>query len=155
MKGNTAMDTVQVQAKLTFEQLVEAVRQLPRHKQKELARRIGEWQSNIVTAHKRNGAATQTRKSTGRTSSAEAQLIEQTKADLPEQEKRRLKKLCAKSERGVLTASELAEYQELARRAEQIDVLRVKALAELARLRGQPLPAVMKDIGWKSANDET
>lgn len=141
------MDTVQMQTKLTFEQLVEAVKQLPRNKQKELARRIGEWQSN--------GAATKARKSTGRTASTEAELIEQTKADLPEQEKRRLKRLCAKSERGVLTESELAEYQELAYRAEQIDVSRVKALAELAKLRGQPLQAVMKDIGWKSANERT
>ncbi|GEM_PF-1564961 len=149
------MSTVQVQAALTYEQLVDAVKQLPRNKQRELAKQIGEWHSNGVSAHKRNGAAAKARKSISRASSVEAQLIEQTKADLPEQERRRLKKLCAKSERGVLTASELAEYQELAHRAEQITVLRVKALAELAKLRGQPWEVVMKDIGWKSANDET
>lgn len=61
----------------------------------------------------------------------------------------RLRALITKSEQGRLTDREQAEYRELARRAERINVHRLRALAELVRRRAQPMRVVMKEIGWE------
>jgi hypothetical protein len=82
-------------------------------------------------------------------------LVQATRLRLPPKEERRLKRLIGKSERGTLSPKELTEYQELARRTEQIDVERLEALAELVRRRGQPLAVVMKEIGWQGGGDGT
>ena len=52
-----------------------------------------------------------------------------------------------------VSAAELNEYRVLAQRAEQLDVVRVGALVELAQRRAQPLEAVMREIGWKSGSN--
>jgi hypothetical protein len=76
-------------------------------------------------------------------------LIHAARRRLSAADDARLRALIAKSEQGGLTDQEQAEYRELAQRAERVNVHRVQALAELARRRGQPLPAVMKEIGWE------
>jgi hypothetical protein len=57
---------------------------------------------------------------------------------LPAADERRLKRLIVKSERGTLTPRELEEYRALAQQAEQTNVTRVEALAELAQRRDLP-----------------
>jgi hypothetical protein len=69
----------------------------------------------------------------------EAALIQAARIRLPAAAERRLKRLIARSERGDLTPKELAEYQALAADVQRIDAARVKALAELARRRGQSI----------------
>ena len=82
----------------------------------------------------------------------EAALIRATQARLPQAEAKRLKQLGGKSERGTLTEKELDEYRALAQRAEQFDVTRVEALAALViKLKGNPVHAVMEEIGWEGA----
>ena len=60
-----------------------------------------------------------------------------------------LRELTAKSEQSRLTASEQAEYRELAQKAERINLHRVQALAELVRRRGKPMRMVLKELGWE------
>jgi hypothetical protein len=76
-------------------------------------------------------------------------LIHAARRRLNASDDARLRALIAKSEQGGLTDQEQAEYRELAQRAERVNVHRVQALAELARRRGKPLQAVMKEIGWE------
>lgn len=83
----------------------------------------------------------------------EATLIRATKKRLPAADERRLKWLIAKSERGTLTPKELEEYRSLVQQAEQLNVKRVEALAELVRRRGKPARVIMQEIGWKSGEE--
>jgi hypothetical protein len=76
----------------------------------------------------------------------EASLVRAATACLPASMERRLKTLIARSERGVLTRSELAEYQALAQEAQNLDAERAEALAELARRRRKSV-AVKAEIG--------
>jgi hypothetical protein len=85
----------------------------------------------------------------GKQAEDEAALLQATRACLPAPEMRRLKRLIGKSERGTLSPKELVEYQALAQRTLEIDVVRVEALAELVRRRGKPVEVVQKEIGWQ------
>ncbi|MGH9835335.1 MAG: hypothetical protein ACREBD_15050 [Blastocatellia bacterium] len=141
------MSTIPVQAQMTLEQLISAVKQLSREDLREFERQFAEWQRQSANGTKR--------RSNGKQAETDAKLIEGTKSDLPAKDRRRLKQLSEKSELGVLTPKELVEYRKLAQRSEGIDVARVEALAELARRRGKSLEEMMKEIGWRSGNDET
>jgi hypothetical protein len=77
----------------------------------------------------------------------EASLIRPATARMPASTERRLKTLIVRSERGVLTRSELAEYQALAQEAQNLDAERAEALADLARRRGNSVRAVKAEIG--------
>ena len=61
-------------------------------------------------------------------------------------DERQLKQLIGKSERGTLTEKKLDQYRILAERAEQVNLKRAEALAELARRRGKPARTVMQEI---------
>ena len=130
------MPTVQVPAQLTVEHLITAVKQFSPDELHEFKRRFAEWQGQ-------NGEQT----------AEEARLIEATKMRLPVAAARRLQRLIAKSECGTLTPKELGAYRALAQQAEQLNVTRMEALAELVRRRGQPAHIVMDDIGWKCGED--
>ena len=73
-------------------------------------------------------------------------LIEAARARLPATDDRRLRRLIAASERGVLTPPQRKAYRTLARKAEQLDMLRLRALTELARRRAKPLRDVLADV---------
>jgi hypothetical protein len=83
----------------------------------------------------------------------ESVLIQATKVRLPAADEQRLKRLIAESERGTLTPQELDEYRTLAQRAEQLDVMRVEALAELVQRHGKPVRVLKEEIGWESRVD--
>ena len=126
------MPTEQVPTRSTIERLMAAVKGLPPAELREFKRQFAKWQQN------------------GKEVDEEAALIQATKKRLPAADERRLKRLIAKSERGTLTPRELEEYRSLVQQAEQLNVKRVEALAELVRRRGKPARVIMQEVGWKS-----
>jgi hypothetical protein len=122
-------------APLSVEQLLEAVKHLPRAELREFQRQFTAWQDQNA-----------------RRATDEAELVQAARARLPATDERRLKRLIAKSEQGTLTPKELAEYRSLALQAQQLDTTRLEALAELARRWGKPVRVIMEEIGWEGAN---
>ena len=128
------MATMQTGTLVTVEDLLAAVKQLPPDKLNEFAGQFIEWCGE-------------------RAPGTEIALIQATRRQLPPRDQRRLRALSSKSETDALSPRELQEYQRLAQRAQEIDVDRVRALAELARRWGKPVDRVIEEIGWVSAND--
>jgi hypothetical protein len=83
----------------------------------------------------------------------EAAVVRAARSRLPAPAERRLRRLIARSERGRMTAKELADYQSLAQQAQQIDVARAEALAELARRWGKSIKAVQAQIDRAGSAD--
>ncbi len=81
-------------------------------------------------------------------------LIETTKLRLAPRDMARIRRLSNKSEQGTLTERDRREYLRLATKAERLSVVRVQALAELARRRGKSLRALMHEIGWEVPGDD-
>lgn len=125
----------------TVDSLLRQVDFLPAEKQREFYRRL---------ATKR---AIRTSQRATAISPDEESLIRTTQARLSKRDDRRIRQLIAKSERGQLSVGELREYRALARKAEQLSLVRVQALAELVRIRGKSAREVMDEIGWESPND--
>ena len=123
-------------ARPKVDQLLAAIEQLSPAEQREFHRRY-------AIRNGRNGSKTAT----------EPELIKAAQARLPVSQERRLRRLISKSEAGKLTAKELAEYQSLAREAEQLDAARADALSELARRWGQSVSAVLETIRVHGAGD--
>lgn len=115
------------------EDLLEAVKQLPPDQLAQFTVHFAQW-------HESAGPF-------------EPLLIQQSQQSLPAQDQKRLAKLTVKSERRQLTEVELSEYRELAQRAERINATRIRALAELAQLRHQPIQTVMDEMGWREPTD--
>jgi hypothetical protein len=109
--------------------LLDLVKRLPPGEREEFAARFSQWHAAAA---------------------GDDALIQTARGKLPPADERRLKRLVAKSETGRLTSPEREEYVRLARSAEQLDVRRVQALAELSRRWNLPLAAVMKQVGWES-----
>ena len=123
---------------LSVEQLLEAVEHLSPAEQREFQRRLTARQ-----AEKDGGSGP-----------GEATLVRAAQSRLPAAAERRLRRLIARSERGRLTAKELADYQSLAQEAQRIDAARAEALAELARRRGHPVQAVKAAIEREGRTDD-
>jgi GH35 family endo-1,4-beta-xylanase len=132
------MARLQQSVPLSVEELLAAVQQLSPVELHEFKHQFTAWEI-------RNGKSPED----------ETVLVEAAKARLTATERRRLRRLTAKSEQGTLTPKELAKYRVLARRAEQLNVERAEALAELVRRRGQPARVVMEEIGWEGSADGT
>ncbi|MEK6321988.1 MAG: STAS/SEC14 domain-containing protein [Acidobacteriota bacterium] len=66
---------------------------------------------------------------------------------LPEDERQRLADLAERRSNEMLTAGEHSELIELQQHLESIHAARVKALAELAQLRGVTLTMLMEQLG--------
>lgn len=139
------MPTVQAPVQLTVEHLLSAAKQLSPEELGEFTRQLAEWQRNGIHAKPSEISLRRLR------ADDEAGLIQATQARLPQADEQRLKQLSAKSERGTLTEKELEEYRALAQQAEQLDVKRTEALAELVKLSDKPVHAVMEKIGWEEA----
>jgi hypothetical protein len=131
-KGAIFMATRRPFAPASVEELLEAIERLSPVE-------LGEFSRQFAARQHANG----------RGSKDEAALVKITKARLPATQRQRLQRLIAKSEQGGLTPKELADYRALAKQAEQLNVQRVEALAELVRRRGKPVQMVMQEIGWE------
>jgi len=158
------MPTVQAPVQLSVEHLLAAVKRLSPTDLREFTRQFGQWQAyNSVEAtqgvaavglpsvdHRPPGDGFEAKPSQPpRPGHQEMALIQATQARLPKADAQRLKQLSAKSESGTLKERELEEYRTLAHQAEQLNVKRVEALAELVRLKGKPVHLVMEEIGWE------
>jgi hypothetical protein len=114
---------------LSLEQLLEAIGRLAPAQRRELELRLA-WRPV----------------EDGNEESDEATLVRAAKVRLPAAAERRLKRLIARSERGLLTPEELAEYQALAQEVQRLDAARAEALAELGRRRGKSVPSAKGGI---------
>jgi len=77
----------------------------------------------------------------------ESALLARINRALPEELKTRLDHLEEKRDEGSVTEAERAELLNLSDKAEQLHAERLGALAELAKLRGTTLPALMEKLG--------
>jgi hypothetical protein len=110
------------------ERLLDAVKQLSPEELAEFTARLAEWQEPVGD---------------------ESLLIHQTKVQMSAADAKRLRRRAEKSERRSLGPAELEEYRRLAATAERINAMRVRALAELARHRNEPISQIKKEIGWQ------
>lgn len=130
------MPTVQVPAQLSVEHLKAAAQQLSSDELQAFTAWLVAWQQKHH-----------------RLENEDAALIEVIRMRLPAEDVKRLKRLIAKSERGVLTPKELETYRTLAQQAEQLNAKRMEALAELARRQDKPANLIMQELGWESGED--
>jgi hypothetical protein len=121
---------------LSLEQLLEAIDRLAPAQRRELERRLT-WR----------------RVEDGNEESGEATSVRAAKVRLPAAAERRLKRLIARSERGLLTPEELAEYQALAQEVQRLDAARAEALAELGRRGVTSAPSAKGGISGKGGRD--
>ena len=121
---------------LSLEQLLEAIDRLAPAQRRELERRLA-WR----------------RVEDGNEESDEESLVRAAKVRLPAAAERRLKRLIARSERGLLTPEELAEYQALAQEVQRLDAARAEALAELGRRRGKSARSAEGGIRGEGGRD--
>lgn len=124
------MPTIQIAA----DQLLEAARQLPPPEFNQLVDRLLAWRGQLMNA-------------APRLSAAETELllkINQGFAPAPQQ---RYDELLEKRDARTLTPAEYQELLALTDQVEAFNVERVKALADLARLRQVSLPEVMRQLG--------
>ena len=123
---------------LSLDELLEAVNRLPPAQKREFERRMAARRSD-----------------SGQKLPDESNLVRAAKVRLSAADDRRLKRLISRSERGLLTRDELAEYQTLAQKVQRLDAARVEALAKLARHRGTSLRTVKGEIGREGGADGT
>ena len=151
------MSTVQAPVQSTIEHLLKTVQQLSPEDLREFTRQFAEWQKKArmrekqseISDHRSQVERSEDPDPIG--AEKEAMLMAATQARLPTSDEKRLKQLCQKSERGTLTQKELEAYRALAQQAEQLDVKRTEALAELVKLKGKSVHAIMEEIGWEEA----
>jgi hypothetical protein len=132
------MASAQATGRSTVPQLMRTVKELAPAELSDFKRRFARWQQQ-------NGGRDE----------EQAALVQTCQARLRAADERRLRRLIAKSERGILSAAELADYRALVRQAERLDTTRLTALTELARRWGKPVHVVMATIGWEGGEDET
>jgi hypothetical protein len=77
----------------------------------------------------------------------ESKLLARIEQGLPAKLKARLGELEQKRDEGLLSEAEAGELLSLSDQAEQLHAERLAALAELAKLRGTTLPALMDQLG--------
>lgn len=86
-------------------------------------------------------------------SSNETDLLLQINRGLSEDEAYRYRELMEKRRAGMLTPSEHQELLRLTETAEALQARRVRSLAELARLRGTSLSALVEELGLQPSPD--
>lgn len=121
---------------LTLEELLEAIDRLSSAQRRELERRL---------ARRRAGD--------GGEESDEAPAVQAAEVRQPAAAERRLKRLIARSERGLLTPEELAEYRALAQEAQRLDAARAEALAERGHRRGTSARSAKRETRGEGGRD--
>ncbi len=125
------MPVVHVEANLTTSQLLKAVEQMPQEELSEFVNQV-----MILRAHQ----------SAPRLSQEESELMVKINRGLDAAAQRRYDELVAKRDIEDPTADENAQFLALAKRSEALDAERMKALAQLAKLRDRTLGEVMEDL---------
>jgi hypothetical protein len=83
----------------------------------------------------------------------ETELLSRINQGLPEEASRRYQELMAKRREGTLAPEEHRELLRLTDKAEALQVDRARHLAELARLRGTSLSALVEELGLQPSPD--
>lgn len=132
------MPTVQVPVQLTVEHLIFALKQLSPAELRKFKRQFTKWQ-------KQNGSA----------KNEETTLLARIEENsrLPVAEQRRFNRLRHKRQAETLTKAEETELQALWRRVEQMNAVRLEALARLAQQRGTNVRALMRELGLAERRD--
>lgn len=132
------MPTIQVEAQMTAGQLLKAVKQLPRPELDSFVEQV-----IMLRACQRAPRLVQ----------VETELLTKINQGLGTQDQRRFDNLVSKREIEDLTADENAEFLRMTNLLEALNVERMEALAELARIRGTTLLGLMKDLGITTPAD--
>ncbi len=126
------MPVIQLEAQLPPEKLLSAVEQLSEPELEQFVLDV----SALIARRKAPSLARH-----------EAELLLKINEGVPAALQQRYSELIAKRQAETLTADEYAELLRLTEQVEQIEVARVEHLAELARLRGISLTALMESLG--------
>jgi hypothetical protein len=126
------MPTIQLQAEVSRDALLEAVGQLSPPE-------LDQFVAEVLKLRARRGPA--------RLDATESELLSRINQGLPDGLRERYAELIDRRRDESLTPEEHQELLRLTAEAERLEGDRLSALAELARLRGIPLRALMDDLG--------
>lgn len=129
------MSVISIQAKLTTEELLNVVEQLPPKDAEKIASRLLHLQAQRKAAS---------------LSKREAELLQTIYQEKRPGFQERFDELNAKGRAFTLTDVEQEERLQLVDESEAFTVQRLQALIELAQLRQTTLPALMKQLGIKA-----
>jgi hypothetical protein len=132
------MPTIHLQAEVSRDALLEAVGQLSPPE-------LDQFVAEVLKLRARRGPP--------RLGAAESELLSRINRDFPEGLRERYAELIARRRDESLTPEEHQELLRLTAEAERLEGDRLAALAELARLRGVPLRALMDDLGIQAPSD--
>jgi hypothetical protein len=126
------MPVVQVEAQLPTDELLRTVGQLNQAD-------LEQFVSQVIALRAKRQAPSLPR--------AESELLLKINEGVPRDIQTRYNELIAKRQAETLTPDEYEELLKLTQEVEKLEVRRVEYLAELARLRGTSLTAVMENLG--------
>ncbi|MGQ9627695.1 MAG: STAS/SEC14 domain-containing protein [Anaerolineae bacterium] len=126
------MPVVQVEAQLSTDELLKAVKQLSQPELERFASQV-----IVLTAQRRAPTLPQ----------AEAELLLKINRGVPPDVQKRYGELIVKRQAESLMPDEYDELLRLSHEIEDLEARRVEYLAELARLRGTSLATLMENLG--------
>lgn len=126
------MPTIQIEAQLSQEQLLEAVEQMSESE-------FEAFLSKLFALRAQHDAS--------RLSPAESELLLKINQGVPADLQRRFDELISKRQASSLTQEEYEELLRLTDQVEKLDAERAERLAELARLRQTSLTDLMQQLG--------
>jgi hypothetical protein len=132
------MPTIHLQAEVSRDALLEAVEQLSPPE-------LDQFVAEVLKLRSRRGPA--------RLGAPESELLSRINRGFPDGLGGRYAELIARRRDESLTPEEHQELLQLTAESERIEGDRLSALAELARLRGIPLRALMDDLGIPTPSD--
>ena len=126
------MSVIQVQARVSTEQLLEAVEQMPTDE-------FSAFVSQLLVIR--------VQREIPRLPATEARLLMQINQSIAPELQRRYDDLCIRRQAAILTSEEYTELLTLSDQIEQWAADRIAFLAELARIRQVSLPDLMSTLG--------
>ena len=126
------MPVIPLEAQLSSAQLLQAVELMP-------SEELDEFVERILLLHAQRSAT--------HLKHPESELLLQINRGIPPELRERYEALSAKRQAETLNSEEYAELLRLTGQIEQLDAVRLTALAELARLRQTSLAELMQTLG--------
>ncbi len=126
------MPVIQVEAQVPTAELLKAVGQLSQPD-------LEQFVSQVIALRAKRNAPSLPR--------VESELLLKINEGVPPDIQKRYNELIAKRQAEILTPGEYEELLRLTQQVEKLEVRRVEYLAELARLRGTSLTALMENLG--------
>ena len=130
------MSTIQVEAQLSYNELLKAVEQLSLPE-------LEQFVPQVIALRARHKAPTLPKD--------EADLLLKINQGMPPDIQKRYDKLITKRRAETLTPDEYSELLRLTDHIEKLEAKRVEYMAELARLRKTSLTALMEELGIRPA----